>query len=132
MARTVALRRGVEHNGSAGGKSRKSGLPAGRPKLTLSMNLGYALLIVKFSVVSSDGTPGRVLTHQLRRPAPVPVARFPRLSRTSGAQMKGRFPAAVVLVLVLAPTSGCTTIRERVWMNGGHKLYRAQKDEEAN
>ena len=50
--------------------------------------------------------------------------------------MKGRLAAVVVGVAVLAGTilaSGvsCTSIRTRVWMNEGNKLYKAQRYDEA-
>jgi tetratricopeptide (TPR) repeat protein len=45
--------------------------------------------------------------------------------------MKGRLAAVVLGVLIVAGGVSCTTIRTRVWMNEGNKLYKAQKYDEA-
>lgn len=45
--------------------------------------------------------------------------------------MKGRILAASVLGLFLLSTAGCSSVRIRVWMNEGNKLYKGQRYEEA-
>ena len=45
--------------------------------------------------------------------------------------MKGRLAAAVLGVVLLVSGVSCTTIRTRVWMNEGNKLYKAQRYDEA-
>jgi tetratricopeptide (TPR) repeat protein len=45
--------------------------------------------------------------------------------------MKGRWTAAVLGILIVASSVSCKTVRTRVWMNEGNKLYRAQKYDEA-
>ena len=46
--------------------------------------------------------------------------------------MSRRVVSALCLALVLAAlSSGCTSIRTRIWMNAGNKLYKAQKYEDA-
>src|SRR5712691_3239992 len=45
--------------------------------------------------------------------------------------MKGRLQGAILVGWVLVLVAGCTTVRTRIWMNEGNKLYNAKKFEEA-
>jgi len=45
--------------------------------------------------------------------------------------MKGRLAAAVLGVVLVVSVVSCTTIRTRIWMNEGNKLYKAQRYDEA-
>ena len=45
--------------------------------------------------------------------------------------MKGRLAAVALGILILTSVGSCTTIRTRVWMNEGNKLYKAQRYDEA-
>lgn len=45
--------------------------------------------------------------------------------------MKGRLAAAVLGVLLVVGGASCTTIRSRIWMNEGNKLYKAERYDEA-
>src|ERR1051325_9098039 len=52
-------------------------------------------------------------------------------SADRGASMKRRLAAVVLGVVVVVGGVSCTTVKTRVWMNQGHKLYKAERYDEA-
>src|SRR5262245_12738604 len=58
-------------------------------------------------------------------------APFGFLNATFGDFMSRKRLGILVLLVALAGTARCNTIRERVLLNNGHKLFKAQKYEEA-
>src|SRR5262245_37906430 len=115
-----------------GFSGQNQGVSDNAAKLTLSVLLRYAASIVSFSAVLYDVAPDRDCPQAdsaARNRCRSFAVRAPRADR--GASMKSRLAAAVMGVVIVATCVSCTTIKTRVWMNEGNKLYKAQRYDEA-